>query len=168
MHVVGRVVTVAPYKNLCLFLAMFFFTVRYGRLLRKRFKDTMGSPNITTSAALGYTSRLYLRLIDGDTNLSSCRYDSCKSWGLWQMTCLPDCGRLSPNRAAFAVFTPALPSCSHRHCCSRAKNQPGRIRTPRQAGLAAGQTRRQRSTGLGHCPRASSSGWEGLFLPHAR
>ena len=84
------------------------------------------------------------------------------------MTCLPDCGRLLRNCAAFAVFAPALPTYSQRHCCSRAKGQPGRIRTPRQAELAAGQHHRQRSTGSGHCLQASSSGWEGVFSLHAR
>ena len=82
------------------------------------------------------------------------------------MTCLPDCSRLLRNCAEFAPFAPAFPSFSHRHCCSRAQVHTGRQRTPRQGGLAAGQTNRERSTGSSLCPQASSSGWEGAFCPH--
>lgn len=130
----------------------------------------MGSPQITTSAALRRTSATEncVRVDKRGHNTCQAVGASAASLGAFrQMTCLPDCSRLLRNCAAFVAFTPAFPGCTHRHCRSRGRVQTGRIRTLRQAGLAAGQTERARSTGSSLCPEASSSGWEGVFCPYA-
>lgn len=151
-------------KAMCLFLALSFDWC--DRLLKqKRFK-TWVHPNISCSGLYLRCGGSHSRQQTWEQRLTSCPCDSCGCPGPWQMICVAHSGRLLQNHAAFAAFSPGFPSCTHRHYCSGENLQTGRLRTPGQAGLTAGQSNRARNTGLSRCLQASSSGWEGSFSPH--